>query len=60
MKNSIYFTNKVQFKQDHTLVFFINEDFRFKVEQKLISLDHSKKINNFLKNFKDKKSKEKI
>jgi len=60
MKNSIYFTNKVQFKQDHTLVFFINEDFRFKLEQKLISLDNSKKINNFLKNFKDKKSKEKI
>ena len=60
MKNSIYFTNKVQFRQGETLVFFIGEDLSFKTENKITSSDDLKKINSFLKNFKDSKSKDKI
>ena len=60
MKNSIYFTNKVQFRQGETLVFFIGEDLSFETENKITSSDDLKKINSFLKNFKDSKSKDKI
>ena len=44
MKNSIYFTNKVQFRQGETLVFFIGEDLSFKTENKITSSDDLKKI----------------
>ena len=60
MKNTIIFDNKTVFKQDETLIFFINENLNFKSPGKLFSAEILKKIQAHLKNFKLKKDKKKI
>ena len=60
MKNTIIFGNNSSFKQKETLVFFINENFDLKLENKIFSKSNLNKIKFFLKNFKSKKSKDKI
>ena len=60
MKNTIIFDNNSSFKQKETLVFFINENFDLKLENKIFSESNLNKIKFFLKNFKSKKSKDKI
>ena len=60
MKNTIIFGNNSSFKQKETLVFFINENLDLKLENKIFSESNLNKIKFFLKNFKSKKSKDKI
>ena len=60
MKNTIIFDDKIDFKQGETLIFFLNENFDFRVESRIFSAQISNKIQVYLKNLKSKKKKEKI
>ena len=60
MKNTIIFDNKIDFKQGETLTFFLNENFDFRVENRILSAQTLNKIQVYLKNLKPKKIKEKI
>ena len=60
MKNTIIFDNKIDFKQGETLIFFLNENFDFRVENGILSAQTLNKIQVYLKNLKSKKIKEKI
>ncbi len=60
MKNTIIFDNKIDFKQGETLTFFLNENFDFRVENRILSAQTLNKIQVYLKNLKSKKIKEKI
>jgi leucyl aminopeptidase len=60
MKNTIIFDNKIDFKQGETLTFFLNENFDFRAESRIFSVQTLNKIRVYLKNLKFKKVKEKI
>ena len=47
MKNTIIFGNNSSFKQKETLVFFINENFDLKLENKIFSGSNLNKIKFF-------------
>ena len=60
MKNTIIFDNKIDFKQEETLTFFVNENLDFKTANKIFSDQILNKIKIFLRNLKSKEKKEKI
>jgi len=60
MKNTIIFDNKIDFRQEETLTFFLNENFDFRAESRIFSAQTLNKIQVYLKNLKFKKIKEKI
>ena len=60
MKNTIIFDKKVDFKQEETLTFFVNEKLDFNTAKKIFSDQILNKIQIFLKNLKSNKKKEKI
>ena len=60
MKNTNIFDNNINYKQEETLTFFVNEDLDFKPTKKIFSNQILNKIKIFLKNFKSKRKKEKI
>ena len=57
MKNTITFDHKISFKQGETLIFFLNENFDFRVESRIFSAQILNKIQVYLKNLKFKKIK---
>jgi leucyl aminopeptidase len=60
MKNTIIFDSKIDFKQEETLIFFLNENLDIKMESKILSVQILNKIQVYLKNLKFKKKGEKI
>ncbi len=59
MKNTIIFDSKIDFKQEETLIFFLNENFDFRVENRILYAQTLNKIQVYLKNLKSKKIKKK-
>ena len=51
MKNTIIFDNKIDFRQEETLTFFLNENFDFRVESGIFSAQTLNKIQVYLKNW---------